>query len=226
MRLDSQGYEYKARGKYRDSRIAEGYDRTRFSGLLGRMKLRRDRALVQRALREVGPADFLLDLPCGTGRFMPTLADHARDLVSADISLEMMKVASHRFPGRRASFIQCSVEELPFKNSCFDLTFTARFLLHLPPGLRQTAFCELARVSRRWVFFDCLMVGGPKGWLRRAFKKERKGGKSKKRMEKAELIKMLDSAGLRIHRIFRPSWFFSEKWMVLCLKQDRSSSEK
>lgn len=226
MRLDSQKYEYKARGKYRDSRIAEGYDRTRFSGLLGRIKLGRDRALVLRALREVGPADFLLDLPCGTGRFMPVLADHARELVSADISLEMMKVASHRFPGRKVSFIQCSVEELPFKDSCFDLTFTARFLLHLPPALRQTALCELARVSKRWVFFDCLMVGGPKGWLRRAFPKGKKGGKSKKRMEKAELMGILDSAGLRVHRTFRPSWFFSEKWMVLCLKQDRSSSVK
>jgi ubiquinone/menaquinone biosynthesis C-methylase UbiE len=131
----------------------------------------------------------------------------------------MMEVASRSHPSRSVSFTQCSVEELPFRDASFDLTFTMRFLLHLPPPLRQVALSELARVSKRWVFFDCLMEGGPKGWLRRFCKGSSRRGKPKKRMEKAELMGLLDQAGLRIRRIYRPSWLFSEKWMMLCEKK-------
>jgi ubiquinone/menaquinone biosynthesis C-methylase UbiE len=220
MKLAREGYQYKAKKKYRDVRIAERYDQTRFTGLLGRIKLIRDRALVSRALREAAPIDCLLDLPCGTGRFVPVLEELAGRVVSADISLEMMGVATSRFPGARASFVQCSVERLPFPDSSFDLTFTARFLLHLPPDLRQAALSELSRVSKRWVFFDCLMETGPKGWLRRLLAPIKKGRKPKKRMGREELSRVLDQAGLEIHSIYRPSRIFSEKWMVLCEKRN------
>ncbi len=218
MKLAREGYQYKAKKKYRDVRIAELYDQTRFTGFLGRIKLIRDRVLVSRALREAAPIDRLLDLPCGTGRFVPVLEELAGRVVSADISLEMMAVATSRFPGVRASFVQCSVEGLPFRDSSFDLTFTARFLLHLPSDLRRAALSELSRVSKRWVFFDCLMEAGPKGWLRRLLAPLKRGRKPKKRMGREELSRVLDQAGLEIHRIYRPSRIFSEKWMVLCEK--------
>jgi len=221
MRLDRADQEYKAKGKYRDVRIAQGYERTRFSGILGRIKLGRDRLLVSRALRELGRVGWLLDLPSGTGRFTPLLEKGAERLVSADISLEMMGVAARSRPSPSVSFVQCSVEELPFRDSSFDLTFTMRFLLHLPPGLRQIALCELARVSKGWVLFDCLMEGGPKGWLRHFRKRGRSEGKSKKRMGKEELMGLLHLSGLQIHRIYHPSRFFSEKWMILCKKEGK-----
>jgi len=219
MKSDQEGYPYKAKSKYRDVRTAEHYDQTRFTGMLGRIKLKRDRDLVSRALREAVPIDRLLDLPCGTGRFTPVLEELAGKVVSADISLEMMNVAASRFRSAKASFVQCSVEELPFRDSSFDLTFTARFLLHLPSNLREAALLELSRVSKRWVFFDCLMETGLKGSLRRLLAPIKKERKPKKRMGKAELSRALERAGLRIHRIYRPSRIFSEKWMVLCEKK-------
>jgi ubiquinone/menaquinone biosynthesis C-methylase UbiE len=221
MKLEREGTAYKAKKKYRDVRIAERYDQTRFTGALGRIKLKRDQALVSRALRTMDPIGCVLDLPCGTGRFTPVLQERAGRVVSADISREMMAVAASRFPSAKVGFIQCSVEALPFQDSCFDLTFTARFLLHLPLDLRQAAFRELSRVSKRWVFFDCLMEAGPKGWLRRLLAPMQKGRKPKKRLKKEELSRILDQTGLRVHRIYRPSWFFSEKWMVLCEKVNR-----
>ena len=133
----------------------------------------------------------------------------------------MMEVAARRFPSPKVSYVQCSVERLPFQDGCFDLTFTARFLLHLPGALRQAAFRELARVSRRWVLFDCLMEGGPKGWLRKQLSRAKGGGKSKKRMEKGDLERTLDLAGLRIRHIYHPSRLFSEKWIVLCEREGR-----
>lgn len=217
-------YDYKARRAYRDMQIAERYDRSRFSGILGRIKLWRDRTLVARALKQVGTVGRLLDLPCGTGRFTQILAMNAQHLICADISLEMMQVAARGFPNQMVSSIQCSVEELPFKDSCIDLTFTARFILHLPAPLRQSALCELARVSKKWVFFDCLMVDGAKAWLRWALKRGKETGGSKKRMTKEELVRMLNAAGLKLHCIFRPSWLFSEKWMILCLKQTQPNT--
>ena len=96
MKSDQEGYPYKAKSKYRDVRTAEHYDQTRFTGMLGRIKLKRDRDLVSRALREAVPIDCLLDLPCGTGRFTPVLEELAGKVVSADISLEMMNVAASR----------------------------------------------------------------------------------------------------------------------------------
>lgn len=225
--LENKEPKYKAKRKYRDLHVAQRYDRDRFSGPLGRMKLFRDRTLVSRALQEVGEIDYLLDLPTGTGRFIPTLEPRARKLVCADISGEMMQVAASVHPRERVSFIQCSVEELPFQDSSFDFTFTARFLLHLPPELRRIAFSELTRVSKRWVFFDCLMEGGFKGWLRRLFPSSiRKGGKAKKRMRLEDLERDLDLAGLRICRIFRPSRLFSEKWMILCERKAPNLSDK
>jgi ubiquinone/menaquinone biosynthesis C-methylase UbiE len=197
------------------------YDRTRFTGLLGQIKLARDRTLVSRAVRGLGAMDRLLDLPCGTGRFTPVLQRRVKKVVSADISLEMMGVAASKFPSPGASYVQCSIEGLPFQDSSFDLTFTARFLLHLPEGLRQAALSELARVSKRWVFFDCLMEGGPKGWLRSLLAAVKMGGQPRKRMKREELWRALDRAGLRVFRIYRPSRLFSEKWMILCEKTDR-----
>ena len=219
--MDPEENKYKAKRKYRDARIAQRYDRTRFTGILGRIKLRRDRSLVLRALREVGPVGLLLDLPSGTGRFTPVLEKGAQQVVSGDVSFEMMEVAARRFPSPKVSYVQCSVERLSFQDDCFDLTFTARFLLHLPGALRQAAFRELARVSRRWVLFDCLMEGGPKGWLRKLLSRAKRGGKSKKRMEKGDLKRALDLAGLRIRHIYHPSRLFSEKWIVLCEREGR-----
>jgi ubiquinone/menaquinone biosynthesis C-methylase UbiE len=222
MKLAPEGQPYKAKRKYRDVRIAQRYDQTRFTGLLGRIKLDRDRALVLRALEAIGPMDYLLDLPCGTGRFTPILEKKSRRVISADISWEMMRVADGNFPSSKVSFVQCSIEGLPFGDRCFDLTFTARFLLHLPSDLRQAAFRELSRVSKRWVFFDCLMEeAGLKGWLRKWLAPIRHEGKPKKRMRKEELLGGLEQAGLRVHRVYSPSWLFSEKWMILCEKRSR-----
>jgi len=219
MKGDRQDCEYKARRKYRDAGIAQSYELSRFSGLLGRIKLWRDHRLLSRALREVGRVGWLLDLPSGTGRFTPLLGKRAGRVVSADISREMMAVAAGNHPSGRVAFVQCSAEELPFQDSCFDLTFTARFLLHLPPNLRQVAVCELSRVSKRWVLFDCMMEGGLKGWLRKFRRAGQRGGKTKKRMAKEELLGLLHRSDLQIHRIYRPSRLFSEKWMVLCQKK-------
>lgn len=217
--MPPEGPQYKAKRKYRDVRVAQRYDQTRFTGLLGRIKLRRDRVLASRALGEMETLATLLDLPCGTGRFTPVLEQRAGRVVSADISFEMMRVAASNYPSAKVNFVQCSVEGLPFCDSCFDLTFTARFLLHLPPDLRQVALLELSRVSKGWVFFDCLVETGPKRWLRRFLAPIKKGQKPKKRMRKEELLRALDRAGLRVHRIYRPSRLFSEKWMVLCQKK-------
>ncbi|MDH7500465.1 MAG: class I SAM-dependent methyltransferase [candidate division NC10 bacterium] len=219
MRGENQDRGYRARRKYRDAGVAQAYDLTRFSGPLGRIKLWRDHRLLSRALREVGRVRWVLDLPSGTGRFSPVLEKRAERVVSADISLEMMAVAAQRHPSPRVLYIQCSVEGLPFRDACFDLTFTARFLLHLPPALRQVALCELARVSKRWVLFDCMMEGGLKGWARKFGGSGRAQGKAKKRMGREELMELLRGSDLQICHIFRPSRFFSEKWMILCQKK-------
>jgi len=214
------GFAYRAKEKYQDMGVAERYDRSRFAGLLGWIKLERDRILATRALREAGEIRDLLDLPCGTGRFTPILRKRAQRIVSADISREMMEVARENHGTERVNFVQCSVEQLPFRDCSFDFTFTARFLLHLPPSLRSVALGELARVSKRWVFFDTLMEGGLRGWWRRLLGSAERRGKARKRLGKGELQELLKGAGLRIHRLYRPSRLFSEKWMVLCEKAD------
>jgi ubiquinone/menaquinone biosynthesis C-methylase UbiE len=209
------------RGYYGD--LAASYDEHRFSGLLGHLKNWRDQRSVLRAARLAGDIDRVLDMPCGTGRFLRGLARHIPYLVGADVSREMIDVSRKNRRGRRQplnlpEYAQCDAKHLPFRNNSFDLVVSGRFLHHLPAADRSQVLQELSRVSRVWVLGDFNVQHGLKYRLKR-LRSFIKGKELKsRRMTSAEVFKEFNQAGLQVERVYPIPRIASEKWYILCRK--------
>jgi ubiquinone/menaquinone biosynthesis C-methylase UbiE len=232
-------YEQRKR-HYQDARVAAGYDARRFEGSRSRRNRAKWRA-IDRALALAGRPAEVLDLPTGTGRFVDSLLGEGgvELLVGADISREMMTVAQYRTaataapaapaaaatgapsPGRpearrRADFVQCDAEALPFRDGSFDAVLTIRFFFHLPPDVRARILREMARVSRRWVIADYRHRHSLRHALRRLGHAVGLRPAPPPRISREELEREVEAAGLRVREVFVVTPLFSDKWVVLC----------
>lgn len=127
--------------------VAADYDRTRER----RGIFRWEEDVVGRLLAGTRPGARVLDVPVGTGRFLPTYLRLGLEVVGLDASEDMLAEASRRSrPGTDpVTLVQGSATALPFPDGSFDALVCFRFL----PGkltLRQTraALREFARVTR------------------------------------------------------------------------------
>jgi len=68
------------------------------------------------------PAERVLDVACGTGKWLEILARRAdfSELVGIDKVPAMLRVARQRL-GERATFLQCEAAQLPFGDAYFQL---------------------------------------------------------------------------------------------------------
>lgn len=126
---------------------------------MGRYAVRRDREIIQAMLGH-GPGR-LLDMPCGTGRYLELEKDLGYDVVASDYSPTMLSVAT-RFPG--VQFVRADVFAPPFEPASFDVILISRLLFHyaeterilaallpcLKPGGRMI-FDVLNTFSMRWL---------------------------------------------------------------------------
>jgi len=148
-----QNFHYQTDG-YLSRRSAELYDHqveVLFGGAADAM---RRQALVplRRVLEQRGVRGArLIDLACGTGRFLrevkrnyPRLAVTALDL--SPFYLDEARQALQPWSG--TSFIAAPAEQVPAEDSAFDVV-TSIFLLHeLPAPQRKTVASEMARLLR------------------------------------------------------------------------------
>jgi ubiquinone/menaquinone biosynthesis C-methylase UbiE len=88
----------------------------------------------------------LLDLGGGLGLSAILLAREGAQVVVADLSLERLRAAKAAVEeagvAESVTFVCCSADALPFRDSCFDRQFTKSVLIHVP--LEATSK-ELAR---------------------------------------------------------------------------------
>lgn len=89
----------------------------------------------------------VLDVGCGDGKITHALA-------------ERTNASFHGFDGSREALSRVrlpsthgDVGALPFGNDAFDVVLTTDVFEHLPDQVEQTAWAELFRVARDWVFF-------------------------------------------------------------------------
>lgn len=107
----------------------------------------------------------LLDVACGTGRFLTFVKDnHPRlDVTGLDLSHPYLAEARHAL--RRWSWVrllQGNAETLPFADGAFDLVTTVYLFHELPKKVRRTVAAELARVVRpggQVIFVDSIQRG-------------------------------------------------------------------
>ncbi|BBK34195.1 methyltransferase family protein [Stella humosa] len=118
------------------------------------------------ALTAAGAQARMVDLACGTGRFLAAVKDNWPRLAvtGIDLSRAYLDEAARRLRRRRGvTLVQALAERLPLADGSID-ALTAIYLFHeLPPGIRQAVAVEIARVLRpggRLILVDSLQPGG------------------------------------------------------------------
>lgn len=162
-----------------------------------------ERAMIERSLRRiwrVGRFETALDLPSGTGRFLPVLARFNARLTAMDSALPMLR-ESRRWdellgstPGR----VTASVFEIPLRDHSVDVVLCARLLHHFADeASRAKLFRELARVARVGVVVSFFDATSYYAWKRRR-KIERTGRESGRHsITRDECCRLAEAAGLR-----------------------------
>jgi ubiquinone/menaquinone biosynthesis C-methylase UbiE len=105
----------------------------------------------------------ILDVGCGTGRWMEPLASRGAVVFGVDLSVEMLAIAGSK-PRLTGRCVVADMESLPVKTDSFDLAlccFTLSYATHL-----TTALAELARVARLVVVTDLHPEAMRRGWKR------------------------------------------------------------
>jgi len=107
----------------------------------------------------------LLDVACGTGRFLGSVrqAYPRLGLIGSDLSESYLGEARRHLASYRAcNFVMANAERLPFADRAYDVV-TSIYLFHeVPPKVRRVIAAEFARVLKpggRLIFMDSLQQG-------------------------------------------------------------------
>jgi ubiquinone/menaquinone biosynthesis C-methylase UbiE len=162
-----QNFHYQTDGwlSRRSARLYDTQVEVLFTGAADAMR----RAALAEVAREIRGRDqrqvALLDVACGTGRFLEQTLDAfpRLDATGADLSPAYVEEAAERLAGRpTAKAIEANAESLPFEDGAFDVVVSI-FLFHeLPPRVRRLVATEMARVVKPGglvVFADSLQTG-------------------------------------------------------------------
>lgn len=216
--------DYAAKRGYKNLKKASDYDRLRFESAHGRLKNWMKRRAIEKALSLVGPIRSILDLPCGTGRFVPFLAGKGYKVIGADISYEMMTVSKKKTEFfSNCSYLQCDAEQIPMRDNSIDCVLSIRFMFHLPPSVRKQSLLEMRRITRRWVIVD--FRHATVKTLMRKIAIFFRLGEDKTRLNLKEIHEELSDLGFNVDRVIRVLPLFSEKVIFVCEKRRRLDQE-
>jgi ubiquinone/menaquinone biosynthesis C-methylase UbiE len=166
-----QNFHYQTDGWLSED-SAEIYDHqveALFTGAADAMR----RAALAELVREVRQSDQrntqVLDLACGTGRFMAqTLRAMPRlNLTGLDLSppyAEAARASVKRWP--QAEIVEGMAENLPFEDERFDHLISIYLFHELPPRIRPRVIAEAARVLKpggTFIIADSLQFGDDSG---------------------------------------------------------------
>ncbi len=102
--------------------LASTYDSNRFNNSYGKYIDQQERVFLDVFLK-TKPLDKILDLGCGTGRFLD-LANFG-----VDISPNMIEIAKNKFPDKEIK--EGSVSDIPFQDHFFDAIYSLHVIMHL-----------------------------------------------------------------------------------------------
>lgn len=134
---------------------ASSYDRDREREPLWEIENNYVASLVERH-----PGARILDVPVGTGRFLPLYRGHT--VIGADLSKAMLRQTRYRdLPELDITLIEASITALPLDTSTFDLVVCWRILHLLPPVTLTAVFAELSRVCSGTLCVQCYLPASP-----------------------------------------------------------------
>jgi ubiquinone/menaquinone biosynthesis C-methylase UbiE len=160
-------------GGYLSEGSAKLYDvqvETLFMGAAGPMRRAALRAIAEVLKGRDQRRLTLLDVACGTGRFLRQvrLAYPAMTLKGLDLSRAYLEEArQHLGELRPVEWIAATAERMPLPDASIDVA-TSIFLFHeLPPEVRRQVTREIARLLKpggMFVFLDSLQLGDRPDW--------------------------------------------------------------
>lgn len=160
-------------GGYLSKESARLYDiqvETLFMGAAGPMRRTALRPIAEFMRGRDQRRVTLLDVACGTGRFLRQvrLAWPAMQLQGLDLSQAYLDEVGRHLRGLRApELIRAAAERMPLPDASVDIA-TAVFLYHeLPPQVRRDVTAEIARVIKPgglFIFIDSLQTGDRPSW--------------------------------------------------------------
>ncbi|MCC7424156.1 MAG: class I SAM-dependent methyltransferase [Planctomycetaceae bacterium] len=181
---------------------------------------------MRRFLATVPAGSNVLDLPCGTGRLTPLLAERGLRITGADSSPRMAELAhanwARRGPGRTDATAQFLVREggaTGFADGTFDAVVCNRLFHHFrEPSIRVAVLSEFRRIccGRIFVsFFNSFALDAVrfrmKHWLRGTTPTDRIP------IPMSDFAADIRAAGLRVLSTSPIAWGLSPMWYVeLC----------
>jgi len=147
-------FDYKSKMKeyYKSDKIANEYHKAfSDSGYWHhRVIAKRERRTVQALLRRV-PHGTVLDIPTGTGKLAPVLAELGSSVLACDISESMLEIAKeeyNRVGARKINFKVCDAEKASRKvKGEFDVAVCLRLLHRVPYHIKKKILDELRSIS-------------------------------------------------------------------------------
>jgi len=110
--------------------------------------------LVHSAVKQ-GPVKNVLDIPCGTGRWIPFFRDQKVQYRGVDVSKDMIAIALANIGNTNLADIQLVEQDcfqyLPAHRNEFDLAVSTRFLNWWPTDTTISIIEALCAVSRKFV---------------------------------------------------------------------------
>ncbi|MBN1356541.1 methyltransferase domain-containing protein [bacterium] len=138
---------------YRDSGLAERFDREKFGTPVGAVFRKYQEGVIRSFLPSVD-GRRILDLGAGTGRISLPLSDRKAVVFAADASVAMLKVAREKawLQMRPVHCICADAHHLPFPDGSFHAAVSLRMLMHVRDWERAVA--EICRVSGKYLIVD------------------------------------------------------------------------
>ena len=138
--------------KKRYSRIAVEYDKTRFGDLGGKILSSKQQKVLLKYLEDVPKNAKILEVGCGSGRFLEFLEKNGyKNIYGIDSSKEMMDIAKKR---TKAILIKGDAYKLPFSKNSFEVVFSIHVLMHISNPKKVIG--EMLRVSKDRIIFDII----------------------------------------------------------------------
>jgi len=178
----------------------------------------RELSIARKALNSVGVSRNILDLPCGAGRFWPILTEKKdRNIIAADSSIDMLKVASNHCSQTMQSQIELlhtSAYNINLASNSVDTIFCMRLIHHIGDlENRRKILQEFHRVTRQNVILSLWVDGNIKARRRRKHDRDLNDNKPKRLrnrllFNKEEIEQEFYNAGFSIasHYDFLPGY--------------------
>jgi len=217
---DGYGKDWNPADHYKESDVAESYDAERFTSLAGRAFDRLEKGYIRKAFAGLATGARVADIPCGTGRLAETLLEHGFDVSGFDISAAMLEVAGRRLKrfGPRFAAKVGDARRMDSPTDPFDAVLCARVLMHFPLPEQIDFLKGAARLTKGPVVITH-SLDTPYQRFRRWIKRRlRHANPVSYPLADADIRRLLDGAGLREVRRFRPMPLLTEEIILVAEK--------